>query len=62
MCAVGGRAQTDEEMTRLGTKHEGWRVGAGEMSLALVRNRVGGINHCHTHCRLAKFRGFMYGV
>ena len=22
---------------------------------------VGGVNHCHSHCRLAKFRGLMYG-
>jgi|AntAceMinimDraft_1070359.scaffolds.fasta_scaffold37941_1 hypothetical protein len=23
---------------------------------------MGGVNHCRPHCRLAKFRGLMYGV
>jgi len=22
---------------------------------------LGGVNHCRSHCRLAKFRGVMYG-
>ena len=25
-------------------------------------NKVGGVNHCSLHCRLAKFRGLMYRV
>jgi len=30
---------------------------------ALARHPVlAGVNHCHLHCRLASFRGLMYGV
>jgi hypothetical protein len=39
-------------------------LGFGVRGLGFTRQskvKVGGVNHCRSHCRLAKFRGLIYG-
>ena len=35
--------------------------GTRKVTYRLKNGGVGGVNHCRSHCRLAKLRGLMYG-